>query len=795
MKLKAIAIAILMLYVSLAFAQKKHTIQGTVLSADSLPVAGVNITPGKKLSGTTTDRSGHFSLGFLSEGNYVLSFTAMGFEKQSQTIELTKDTLFLIVLKPRIVTLSEVEIINSHHEFRRSNDSRPVEVVNDQFIRMNISGSLMQSLDRLPGINSISIGSGQSKPVIRGLSFNQVVVAENGIKHESQQWGADHGVEVDQFNVERIEVIKGPASLMYGSDAIAGVIDLKQSFLPEPRSLGGNIDFSGQTNNMLGAVSAGLHGRHEKLWAKARITLIDYADYKVPVDSVEYFSYYFKLKDRKLRNSAGEEKNASVSLGWVTDKMSSTLFANNTFSKSGFFANAHGLEIRNSSIDYDKSDRDIDLPYQQVNHFKLHSRNMLNVNGINHQLDIAFQQNARQEFSEAVEHGYMPKPPDSLERRFDKETWSVNYSVKNRETAKVNFSGGVNAEIQQNQSAGWGFILPSFSRKTAGAFLVAENRPSSRLLFSGGLRFDAGNIRIEQYNDWFASPVSAQDTTSDFKERASASDLDFSHLSWSAGMVYKHQKLTLKANLGNSFRMPLAKELASDGVNYHMYRFEKGNPDLKPETAYQLDFGVEINHSVWAFELSPFAGYFPSFIYLNPTYQYYEGLQVFDYVQSKVIRGGGEMHFHYNLGSKIKAGAIGEYVWSRQLSGDKKGFGLPLTPPASFLINLTFIPGDAGSLSDSWFSADFNMVSAQNEIVPPEKKTPGYQIINLSAGTTLKAGKQSIILTLRLSNLLNTRYLNHTSFYRLIGVPEPGRGLNIGIRIPFQVKPKLKPEK
>jgi len=148
------------------------------------------------------------------------------------------------------------------------------------------------------------------------------------------------------------------------------------------------------------------------------------------------------------------------------------------------------------------------------------------------------------------------------------------------------------------------------------------------------------------------------------------------------------------------------------------------------------------------------------------------------------------MHFHYNLGSNIKAGAIGEYVWSRQLSGEKKGFGLPLSPPASFLINLTFNPGDAGILSDTWFSADFKLFSAQNEIVPPEKKTPGHQVINLSAGTSFKDGNQPIILTLRLSNLLNTRYLNHTSFYRLIGVPEPGRGLNIGIRIPFLVKPK-----
>ncbi|MHC1777171.1 MAG: TonB-dependent receptor [Lentimicrobium sp.] len=798
MKLKATAVAVLLLFTCVVSAQEKYLLQGKVFSNEDQPVAGVNIIPDglqKKIMGTSTNKDGSFTFGHLPEGRYTLIFSALGFEKQSLDIHLISDTSCLIRLKPVVVTLSEVEIINDYHEIRRSNDSRPVEVVNEQFLRRNMAGSLMQSLERLPGVNSISIGSGQSKPVIRGLSFNQVVVAENGIKHESQQWGADHGVEVDQFNVERIEVIKGPASLIYGSDAIAGVIDLKQSFLPEPGTLGGAIDLKGQSNNNLGALSAGIHGRKKNLWAKARFTLIDYADYKVPADSIEYYSYYFRLKDQKLRNSAGKETNGSVALGWAGDKLNSTLFINNTFSKSGFFANAHGLEIRNSSIDYDSDDRDIDLPYQQVNHLKLHSRSIFTALGLTSQLDLAYQKNNRQEFSEAVEHGYMPRPPDSLERKFEKQTWSVNFSVKNPETSLIRLSTGFNAELQQNQSGGWGFILPSFSRKMAGVFLIGETRPSEKLLVLGGLRFDAGSIHIAQYTDWFPSRQGGQDTTLVYKERALDSEPMFSHLSWSTGLVFKSRGLILKTNLGNSFRMPLAKELASDGVNYHMYRFEKGNSGLKPEIAYQFDLGVEYNQSKWAVELSPFLGYFPTYIYLNPTYQYYEGLQVFNYTQSQVIRGGGELHLHYTLARQLKAGTIGEYVWSRQLSGDKKGFGLPMSPPASILLNLTYNPADFNNFRELYLSADLKLVAAQNEIVPPEKKTPGYQVVNLVAGTTLKAGNQFIMLNIRLSNLLNTRYLSHTSYYRLIGVPEPGRGLTIGIKIPFNSTKTQNPTK
>ncbi|MFH1121571.1 MAG: TonB-dependent receptor [Bacteroidota bacterium] len=785
MKLKATAVAVLLLITCSLSAQEKYLLQGKVFTVENLPVAGANIVTDDKTPGTTTDKNGSFTFGRIPKGYYRLIFSTLGFEKQSIAFHLSCDTTLSIRLRPGVVTLSEVEIINDYHEYRRSNDSRPVEVVNEQYIRMNMAGSLMQSLERLPGVNTISIGSGQSKPVIRGLSFNQVVVAENGIKHESQQWGADHGVEVDQFNVERIEVIKGPASLMYGSDAIAGVIDLKQSFLPEPGSLGGTIELKGQSNNNLGALSAGIHGRKDKLWIKARLTMIDYADYHVPADSIEYYSYYFRLKDQKLRNSAGKETNGSLALGWAGEKLNSTFFMNNTFSKSGFFANAHGLEIRNSTIDYDNDSRDIDLPYQQVNHLKLHSRTMFTAFRLNSQLDVAFQKNKRKEFSEAVEHGYMPRPADSLERIFDKETWSVNYSVKNHDSALISLSGGLNAEIQQNHSGGWGFILPSFSRTMAGIFLIGETRPTEKLLVLGGLRFDAGNLHIKQYTDWFQGPQDDQDTTPVYKERAHESDPTFSHLSWSTGLVYKNKGLILKANLGNSFRMPLAKELASDGVNYHMYRFERGNSGLKPEIAYQFDLGMEYSRSKWAFELSPFAGYFPTYIYLNPTYQYYEGLQVFNYIQSRVMRGGGELHVHYTVDRHLKAGAIGEYVWSRQLSGEKKGFGLPVSPPASLLLNLTYNPGDFHNFRELYVSADFKLVTAQNEIVPPEKKTPGYQVVNLSAGTSVKAGNQLIMLNILLSNLFNTRYLSHTSYYRLIGVPEPGRGLMIGMQIPF----------
>ena len=784
MKIFSTAALLLLLFLQSVPAQVGYTLSGYIKTEDNkpLPGASIQLTPGNR--GVASGSQGEFRFSNIPAGSYLLRVSAVGAETRELSLQLESDTVLVIVMKQAVVTLAEVSIEGKYDEFRRENDARSVEIVNDEFIRKNMAGSLMQTLERLPGVNSMSIGSGQSKPVIRGLSFNQVIVAENGIKHESQQWGADHGVEVDQYDVEQAEVIKGPASLMYGSDAIAGVIDLRQTFVPEPFTAGGSLNLSGQSNNSQGALSLGLFNRNDKFWAKARFTLIDYADYRVPTDSIEYYSYYFRLKDKKLRNTAGGEKNGSLALGYIKGRFNSVLFVNNTFSKSGFFANAHGLEIRNSQIDYDRDDRDIDLPYQQVNHFKVHLRNTLVHAGLNHHIDLAWQNNKRLEFSEAVEHGYMPEPPDSLERSFEKQTLSFAWAVSNQDTGLIRFSAGINAERQDNASGGWGFILPSFRRTTAGAYLLGETRPVKKWLLLAGARFDAGFISTKAYSDWFMSP-SDNGEAFIYKQRATASDLRFSHLSGSVGSVYKSEGLILKVNLGNSFRLPLAKELASDGVNYHMYRFEKGNMNLKPETAWQLDAGLELNRKQWAAEISPFLAWFPSYVYLNPTYQYYEGLQVFNYTQTEVLRAGGEIHLHYTIFRELKSGLIGEYVWSEQISGDKKGFGLPFSPPASVMFNLTYQPDPYRFTRDTWFSVDFKIAAAQNQTVPPEKKTPGYQILNLSAGTTITAGKQKIELSLRISNLLNSRYLNHTSYYRLIEVPEPGRGFQMGIKIPF----------
>jgi len=358
------------------------------------------------------------------------------------------------------VSLKEVVVSGSSNKEIQMKSALNVVRANQKFIEENFSGSLMQTLSRLPGVQAMNVGSGESKPVIRGLGFNRVLVAENGIKHEGQQWGDDHGLEIDQYAIDQAEVIKGPASLTYGSDAIGGVINLKSNTMPL-KKFAGQVNLFGRTNNESIGSSVRLTGRNGKFWYKANATWMDYADYKVPADSIEYYSYWIKLKDQRLRNTAGREMDGNLMLGYAGDRWNTSFRIADVNAKAGFFANAHGLEVRLSDIDYDSSRRDIDLPYHTVNHFWVSNHTDWNWADGMLESNFAYQNNRQRELAEPVSHGYMPIPTNTLERSFTKQTFSANVKAM-QQMGKHDLQAGGNVEYQRNRQGGWGFILPDF---------------------------------------------------------------------------------------------------------------------------------------------------------------------------------------------------------------------------------------------------------------------------------------------------------------------------------------------
>ncbi|SEW44175.1 TonB-dependent receptor [Chitinophaga arvensicola] len=770
-------------------------LSGKVVNHAQRPLSGVIIT----LSGTAatgiTDTQGDFSFTGLPAGDYELVTALPGYRQHHVSVKIkTADVYLNIRLSPLRRQLQEVVVADNHVQERKATAPLNTEIVTPDFIQRHLGGSLMKTLERLPGIKTIGIGSGQSKPLIRGLGFNRVVVLDKGVKHEGQQWGADHGLELDQFAAGDIELIKGAASFMYGSDAIGGAIDVKPPPPPPLHTFGGSVDLIGKTNNNLYGTSFRLYGRKQHWFFDTRFTYQNYGDYRVPTDTVYVYDYAVNLHHRQLRNTAGRETGLHLNTGYLGEKFRSVFYVSNTFSKSGFFANAHGLEPRRvDEALHDASSRDIQLPSQQVNHFKLINRSSYVWNHHQLEMELGYQRNFRQEFSHYVNHGYMPpvypdtmKIPHDLEREFDKQVYSANFRDRIT-TGKHVITLGINGEYQHNIINGWTFLVPAFDQKTAGAFGYDQYQLNEHVLLFGAVRYDYGQLQLFRYSDWFPSKTSSGEQQ--YLVRAADLNRTFHSLVWSAGMNYNREKFNLKANAGKSFRMPIAKELGANGVNYHYFSYERGDPGLSPEQSYQADLSVGWTEKKWSVQLSPFYNYFPNYIYLNPTadhdYYYGAGNQVFQYAQSSVMRYGGEVQLKYRFSEKFRTEWLGEYLYARQLSGDKKGYTLPFSPPASALINLTWTPATGKLFRDTYWSVDYRITAHQHHIVPPEKKTPGYQVVNMQAGTKVHLSRQPVLVSLQVQNLFNTRYLNHTSFYRLIELPEAGRNIILSIKVPF----------
>ncbi|MCH7409499.1 TonB-dependent receptor [Belliella sp. DSM 111904] len=787
-----------------AIAQKSQ-LSGVVFDENLKSLEGATVQLISARLVVLTDQQGKFNFSGPFDKNDTLLIAHLGFETLEIVLSSMQEERFLKVkLKPSDQLLSEVMIEANTISHRKQEDAMNIEIVRRNFIQKNLGGSLMQSLERLPGISSIGIGSGQSKPLIRGLGFNRVVVLDKGVKHEGQQWGADHGLELDQFAAEEVALIKGAASFIYGSDAIGGAINVKPARPPVANTFGGSVDVIAKSNNNLYGTSVNLYARKNRLFFDTRLTYQRYGDYRVPTDIVHVYDFPVSLSDNYLRNTAGLDKGFHIQTGYITEKLKSIFYLSHIHGKSGFFANAHGLEPRRVDTKlHDSSNRDILMPSQHVDHYKIINRSDFNFGEHQIEMELGYQWNFRQEYSPYVNHGYMPPvyPADMnvssvLERAFDKKVYSINMRDIHL-LGKHEFTFGINSEYQDNAIGGWGFLVPAFTQLTSGAFLYDKFSINEKLMLHGAIRYDYGHINTLEYTDWFTSDITTPDGEefSENIQRAASLSRSFNSLVWSAGLNYNLERFQVKANIGKSFRMPIAKELAANGVNYHYFSYERGNPKLSPEESYQADLGINWTRSKWTIQLSPFLNYFSNYIYLNPTpdhdYYYGAGNQVFEYTQSQVLRYGGEIQLGYALFKNLTSALLGEYVYSYQLSGDKKGYTLPFSPPPSLILNLTWSPEIKRFFQDTYFSFDYRITAKQHHIVPPERKTPGYQVINVQLGTKLQWNNRPFLLSVQAQNLLNTRYLNHTSFYRLIALPEAGRNIVINLSIPFTKQTKL----
>jgi len=726
---------------------------------------------------------GSFSLDNLKPAVYHIHASMLSYEPFAQNFRVNKDTIVVIAMEPTAIELKNFTVESEMVKTEAVKSSLSIESANKEFIEKQAGNTFMNALEKMPGISSMNVGVGISKPVIRGMSFNRVVVTENGIKQEGQQWGADHGLEIDQFNVERVEILKGPASLLYGSDALGGVINI----LPPPVVQEGKMNVHAlgffRSNNNASGTSLLAEGTRKRIFFRARITLQEFGDYKVPADSFTYNGYKLPIYNQSLKNTAGKELNYSLSAGvmrdWGMFRISFTEFSQ----QIGFFPGALGIP-RSYSLQPDRSTRNIDIPGQSIFHRKF----MVNFNIKTKrgwwENDWGYQINYRTEKSLPHAHGvgYID-PANTTALGLDLYTGSINSRIHTIINDKLKNITGIQFQDMRNASYGFEFLIPDYVQRSGGLYSLFTWEKTSKSTYTIGGRADLSGIDMKEHYqiiyDINQNVIATQYRSPNFST-------NYFNWSFASGASWElAHEWNIKLHVGRSFRIPSAAELGANGVHHGSFRHEMGDTSLRPEVGYQADLGLIHHDKHYIIKFTPFFNYFSNYLFLRPGAEFSplpDAGQIYRYTQASVLHSGAELYAEYHIIDELHLEFAAEYVYNLNLDNY---LPLPFTPPGSFSISPEYTAKGKKALKTWFISSDIKYFLAQNRTDRNEKTTPGYLLFAASAGIHLQFKKWSCELLVRGNNLSNVSYLNHLSRYRILNMPEQGRNFSVVMKIPL----------
>ncbi len=740
-----------------------------------------------------TDFEGYFTLKQLCEGSCPVRITAGNGQEFIRVLEVNDAPKPVLYVALRQQELDEV-VVNGEN---RLNDTQHTQKVQANYIAQEYNGSLAGSLEKLPGVQAMQVGSGMAKPMLRGLGLNRIAVSENGINQADQQWGADHGLAIDALAVDQVEIIKGVGALEYGSDAIGGVLKIDHYKVPSESGISGSFTGMAKSVNQALGGSLQLNYKHKGFFAKTTYTQMDYADFAVPADSLTYLNFRLPIDQRRLKNTAGVERNIHTQLGYSGERFVSRFNISRVYQKAGFFPGAHGIpSVERVKDDGDR--RDIDYPYQRVTHFKLSNNTTYFVaDQKTLKIDLSYQNNHRQEFSKFHTHyGNQAAPAvnPNLELDFSLKTYDVKLKWQQQWLTKNELKLGVEGRYQTNDSGGYNFFLPDYNSSTWGAFLLNEFRITDKSLLQLGMRYDWGKTQIKSYFDEYLynflttsqyTPEEAQT----YAQRSPDFSKNFDSFNVMLGFATRYQDWELRANLGTNFRWPTAIELGANGIHHGSFRHEQGNTQLDPEKGFVADLHISFKRPSWEVAVNPYVYYFDNYLFLNPTKVFsilpHAG-QLYQYTQSEAILSGFEAAYTHRFHEQWSSLLVLEYMHNQQRTGNAgRDYPLPFTPANSAYTELTYSFSKESKLAGMQVGLNARLAAKQKRIAQAEIPTPGYQILGLLISKDFKIDQLTNKLSLRVSNLLNQKYYQHTSFYRQIDIPEQARNIQLTWSIAF----------
>jgi len=634
----------------------------------------------------------------------------------------------------RHLELNEVTVTGAVGDMKIKETPMPVMMLQTKELHQLSSTNLIDAIAKQPGVSQITTGGGISKPVIRGLGYNRIVVVNDGIRQEGQQWGDEHGIEIDANEVGSVEILKGPASLMYGSDAMGGVLVFKgMPTLPEG-SIKGNINAEYQTNNGLFGGSFNLVGNQKGFTWDARISEKHAHAYKNRYDGYVPNSQFgeraFSLKAGLMRNWGF----TNLKFGYynlipsIVEGERDTL-TGELVSEGDILSYKHGL------------------PYQKVYHYKAVSESFINLSSGYLKVIAGYQQNRRQEFEESAdEYGlYL-------------QLHTLNYDIRyvSEEKAGWKFSTGLNGMGQKSINLGEEYLIPDYALFDAGVYATAS-KALGRWNLSGGLRFDYryldskgliedDELRFEDFTRHFKGVTGSLGATCEVTEG-----------------------LGLKFNLARGYRAPNISELASNGEHEGSLRYEIGNHNFNPEYSFQADLGLNYATRYFELNVAAFANHISNYIYLHRIDSIIEpDLMTFAYAQGEAMLMGFEASVDIHPFHALHIGSTFSYVDAQLLHQPEEMRWLPMTPAPRLSVDMKYeLTHDGKVFNNAYLAARMDWCLEQNHYYvayDTETATPSYLLFGFSAGTdVLIKGKKVATMALIVDNLTDVCYQDHLS--------------------------------
>jgi iron complex outermembrane receptor protein len=776
-----------------ASAQTKLSMSGKISDAKTGdPLAGASIYfPDLRIGGAADDK-GVYKIQNIPQGKYLLEITYLGYSSIVETVEVTGDVQKDFSMSPSYIENQAVTVmgISSATSVRRT--PIPVNIVKKEDLFRNASTNLIDNLSKTPGVSQVSTGPAISKPFIRGLGYNRVIVVNDGIKQEGQQWGDEHGIEIDELNVTKVEILKGPASLTYGSDALAGVVNII-SILPAPDGhIKGNILGSYQTNNRQRNLHADIGGnKYGFIWGL-------YGSYKAAADyknKLDGYVFNSKFNEKNFGGYIGMNKNWGFSHLYLSrfDQHLGLVEGDRDDATGKFLKliNDNGTEAEEIATDKDFKSTDPYIGRQRIQHTKIAVDNSFNIGKDRLTFTLGYQRNQRQEFGNILD-------PEEKALYFDLNT--VNYNVQYHLAEQNNWKTtiGVNGMHQANKNKGVEVLIPEYSLFDIGGFVFTQKR-IDKVTLSGGLRFDNRSL--------------------DSKELMEGVDLkfpaftkNFSNVSGSAGLTYEaSDMITLKLNVARGFRAPAVAELASNGAHEGTNRFEYGEQDLKSETSLQTDAGIEIASQHVSFNANIFFNPISNFIY-------YRKLEAVGGGDSLIIDGSETFFaFRFNQDNAKLYGAefnldihphpldwlhienTFSYVRG-MLNVEQDGSkNLPFIPATKLINEVKVNFAKKGkAFKNGFVRVQLDNTFKQNKPFTgfnTETATPGYSLLNTAIGGDIMSKDKTLFsIFVGANNITDVAYQNHLSRLKYApenlvtgrtGVFNMGRSFSIKLNVPL----------